>query len=62
MDVDLVVLGYCEGFGDEQGLLRELLVGLALENDAYQIIGQVGNGLTHQELQIHAEKPWSRPC
>jgi len=49
MDVDLVILGYCEGFGDEQGLLRELLVGLALENDAFQIVGQVGNGLTHKE-------------
>ena len=49
MDVDLVVLGYCAGFGDEQDCLRELLVGLALEKDAYQIVGQVGNGLTLQE-------------
>ena len=55
IDVDLVVMGYCKGFGEEEGMLRELLVGFALEEGAYQIIGQVGNGLTHDERRSMLE-------
>lgn len=55
MDVDLVVMGYCEGFGEEQGMLRELLLGLSLDKKGYQIVGQVGNGLTNKERKTMFE-------
>jgi hypothetical protein len=49
IDLDLVVLGYCEGFGDDTGGVRELLLGLVADDGAFQIIAQVGNGMTQSE-------------
>lgn len=49
IDVDVVVLGYAEATGEESGQLRELLVGLAVDESTYQILGQVGNGLSLEE-------------
>ena len=49
IDLDLVVLGYSEGFDEAAGGVRELLVGLAMSDGAFQVIGQVGNGLTQAQ-------------
>jgi hypothetical protein len=55
IDLDMVVLGYSEGFDEAAGGVRELLVGLAMSDGAFQVIGQVGNGLTQaQRVELFA--------
>ena len=46
LDLDVVVLGYAEATGEEVGQLREMLVGLAVDESTYQVLGQIGNGLS----------------
>jgi len=47
--LDLVVLGYAESTGDREGWLRELLLGLALDEHLFQIIAKCASGFTDQE-------------
>jgi ATP-dependent DNA ligase len=49
--LDLVVLGYAESTGDRQGWLRDLLLGFALGEDRYQVVGKCGGGFSDQERQ-----------
>ena len=49
VDLDLVVLGYCEDDGDREGMLREFLVGLARPEGQFQMLGKVGNGFSDAE-------------
>jgi ATP-dependent DNA ligase len=47
--LDLVVLGYAETNGEQAGVLRELLLGCALENNQFQIITKCGSGFSEKE-------------
>ncbi|MCE2711742.1 MAG: hypothetical protein LW688_04285 [Cryomorphaceae bacterium] len=47
--LDMVVLGYGESTGAEEGRMRELLLGLALGNGRYQIVTKCGGGFSDQE-------------
>lgn len=46
-DLDVVVLGYSEGAN--KGVLRELLTGVLLEDNTYQVVAGVGTGFSDQE-------------
>ena len=41
-----MVLGYAEATGEQVGQLLEMLVGLAVDESTYQVLGQIGNGLS----------------
>ena len=56
ISIDCVVLGYAESTGDRQGWMRELLIGLAIDKDHYQIIGKCSNGFTDAERQEWPQK------
>jgi hypothetical protein len=47
--LDLVVLGYAETNGEQEGVLREMLLGCALENNQFQIITKCGGGFSEKE-------------
>jgi len=47
--LDLVVLGYAESNGEQAGVLRELLLGCALDNNQFQIITKCGSGFSEKE-------------
>jgi ATP-dependent DNA ligase len=47
--LDLVVLGFCEGIQEKAGVVRDLLLGVALENNEYQVVGSVGTGLSNAD-------------
>jgi hypothetical protein len=47
--LDLVVLGFCEGIQEKAGVVRDLLLGVALENNEYQVVGSVGTGLSNDD-------------
>jgi hypothetical protein len=49
--LDLVVLGFAESTGDRAGWLRELLVGFALGNNRYQLVGKCAGGFSDEERQ-----------
>jgi hypothetical protein len=43
------VLGFCEGIQEKAGIVRDLLLGVALENNEYQVVGSVGTGLSNAD-------------
>jgi hypothetical protein len=47
--LDLVVLGFSEGIQEKAGMLRDLLLGVALENNRFQVVGSVGTGFSNEE-------------
>lgn len=47
--LDLVVLGYAETNGEQEGVLREMLLGCALEKNQFQIITKCGGGFSEKE-------------
>ncbi len=47
--LDLVVLGFCEGIQEKAGVVRDLLLGVALEKNEFQIVGTLGTGFTNEE-------------
>ena len=47
--LDLVVIGYAEGMGEKAGQLREVLLGFALGDETFQIVGVCGSGFSDQE-------------
>lgn len=56
ISLDCVVLGYAESTGDRAGWMRELLIGFALENNQFQIIGKCSNGFSETERQEWPKK------
>ena len=56
LDLDVVVLGYAEATGEQVGQLREMLVGLAVDESTYQVLGQIGNGLSVQDRKELLER------
>jgi hypothetical protein len=49
LSLDAVILGFNEGEGERKGMIRDLLVGLMVEKDVFQIIGKVGSGFTDEQ-------------
>ena len=47
--LDAVVLGYAEGEGSQEGMLREVLVGLCTDTNEFLNIARVGNGFSDAE-------------
>lgn len=47
--LDLVVLGFCEGIQEKAGVVRDLLLGVVLEKNEFQIVGTLGTGFTNEE-------------
>ena len=56
LDLDLVVLGYSEATGEQIGQLREMLVGLVVDESTFQVLGQVGNGLSMEDRKKLLER------
>jgi ATP-dependent DNA ligase len=54
--LDLVVLGYAESPGEGQGILRELLLGLACDDVTYQLLTKCGIGFSVEERKSLVEK------
>ena len=57
--IDVVVVGYSEGTGDQAGQIRTLLVAMMPAEGEYQIIGRTGNGFSEdlkKELLTRLEK------
>lgn len=50
--LDLVVLGFCEGIQEKAGVVRDLLIGVALEDNLYQVVGTVGTGFTAEDRSM----------
>ncbi|MCP4162138.1 MAG: hypothetical protein GY760_18860 [Deltaproteobacteria bacterium] len=46
---DAVVVGYAEGDGDREGLVRDLLLAFMREDNTYQIFGHLHHGFTDDE-------------
>lgn len=46
--IDVVVVGFSEGAGEEKGQVRSLLLALIPREGRYQITGRVGSGLTEK--------------
>ena len=49
LTLDAVVLGYAEGEGSQEGMLREVLVGLCTDTNEFLNIARVGNGFSDTE-------------
>lgn len=47
--LDLMVLGYAESTGERDGWLRELLLGVAIGDNKYQLLTKCGSGFTDKE-------------
>ena len=47
--MDGVILGYAEGEGSREGMLKEVLVGLNTSSDEYLLLTKVGNGYSEEE-------------
>jgi hypothetical protein len=47
--IDLVVIGYAESTGENEGSLRDLLLGTILDNGMFQIVAKIGSGFTEKE-------------
>jgi len=47
--IDVAVVGYSEGTGDQKGQVRSLLLAMMPSDDEFQIIGRTGNGFTEEE-------------
>ena len=46
---DTVVVGFVEGEGHREGMLREVLIAMMTDKDTYQLVGKIGNGFSDQE-------------
>jgi hypothetical protein len=44
--IDVAIIGFTEGDGDNRGKLREILFALQHENGMFQVIGKTGNGFS----------------
>jgi ATP-dependent DNA ligase len=54
--LDLVILGYAESPGEDQGRLRELLLGFAMGDGKYQIVSKCGSGFNEKDrLELHSQ-------
>lgn len=49
--VDVAVVGFSEGTGDQKGQIRSLLLAMMPEEGHYQIIGKTGNGFSDELKQ-----------
>ncbi len=47
--IDLVVLGYAEGIGERQGMIRNLMLGCITKKNEYLLVSQCGNGFTDSQ-------------
>lgn len=56
INLDLVVLGYAESTGQNEGKLRELLLGVMTDGGKLQIVTKCGNGFTQKDREIIIEK------
>lgn len=46
--LDMVVLGFSEGSGDQKGLLRSVLLGMMEPDGVYRVVGKAGTGFTDE--------------
>ena len=49
--IDAVVVGYTQGDGEQQGKIRDLLLALIADDNAYQVIAKTGTGFTEQQKE-----------
>ena len=54
--VDVAVVGFSEGTGDQKGQIRSLLLAMMPNEGQYQIIGRTGNGFSDELKQELLEK------
>lgn len=47
--LDLVVLGFCEGIQEKAGVVRDLLLGVAIDATNFQVVGTIGTGLSNKD-------------
>jgi ATP-dependent DNA ligase len=50
--LDLVVLGFCEGIQEKAGVVRDLLLGVAIEDNHFQVVGTVGTGFNTEDRNV----------
>ena len=48
-NIDVVVVGFSEGSGEQKGQIRTLLLALMPKEGQYQIVGRTGNGFTNEQ-------------
>ncbi|MDR2382422.1 MAG: hypothetical protein LBD76_00845 [Prevotellaceae bacterium] len=54
--IDVAIVGFSEGTGDQKGQIRSLLLAMMPENDQFQIIGRTGNGFDEElKKQLFAD-------
>jgi hypothetical protein len=54
--VDVAIVGFSEGTGDQKGQIRSLLLAMMPEDGQYQIIGRTGNGFDEElKKQLFAD-------
>ena len=46
---DAVIVGFVEGEGHRESMLREVLIAMMTDKDTYQLVGKIGNGFSDQE-------------
>ncbi len=56
INLDLVVLGYAESTGENEGKLRELLLGVTTDEGALQIVTKCGNGFSQKDREDFIKK------
>ena len=54
--LDAVILGFAEGDGSREGMLKEILVGICVSKDEYIILTKVGNGYSEEERKTLFKK------
>lgn len=47
--LDMVVLGFAEGAGDQKGLLRSVLLGLREPDGSYRVVARAGTGFSDEQ-------------
>ncbi len=50
--LDLVVIGYSEGSGDQAGLLRNMLLAAMHEDGSLQVVGKAGTGFSEEQRRV----------
>ena len=54
--VDVAVVGFSEGTGDQKGQIRTLLLAMMPKEGQYQIVGRTGNGFSNEQKVELLEK------
>jgi ATP-dependent DNA ligase len=47
--IDLAVIGFAEGIGERKGMIRDLMLGCATQNNEFLVVAHCGNGFTDDQ-------------